>query len=82
MRTTADFPITVTATDWDNLERRLNEAEAVARTRAMQEGRQGILVTRHGYNSFTVALSDAVPFGLTYEHRTAPVEATGPTLAR
>lgn len=67
MNTTHDFPITVTATDRANLERRLDEAEAAAKAQAMQEGRQGILVTRHDYGSFTVTLSDAVPFGLTHE---------------
>jgi hypothetical protein len=51
------------------MEDQLEEAVAEARTRAMQEGRQGILVTRRSYNSFTVALSDAVPFGLTHEHQ-------------
>lgn len=35
----------------------------------MHKGRQGILVTRHAYGSFTVALSDIVPFGLTREHQ-------------
>lgn len=27
----------------------------------------GVLVTRHQYSKFTVALSPAVPYGLTYE---------------
>lgn len=67
MRTTYDFPVAVTATDRASMECRLDEAEAAARAQAMQEGRQGILVTRHGYDSFTVTLSDAVPFGLTHE---------------
>lgn len=70
MRTTSQFNITVTATDRASMERRLNEAEAAARTRALQQGRQGILVTRDGYHSFTVTLTDAVPFGLTREHQT------------
>lgn len=82
MRTTTDVPITVTVTDRNNMEHRLNEAEAVAKARAMREGRQGILVTRHGYGSFTDTLSDAVPFGLTYEHRTADLSETGSTLSR
>ncbi|NHW49222.1 hypothetical protein HAV21_20395 [Paenarthrobacter sp. MSM-2-10-13] len=64
-----DLPITVIATDRAGMERGLDEAVAVARTRALHQGRQGILVTRHDYKSFTVALSDAVPFGLTREHQ-------------
>lgn len=69
MKTITDRPIAVTVSDRRNMDRRLDEAVAVARTRAMSEARQGILVTRHDYGSFTVALSDAVPFGLTREHR-------------
>jgi hypothetical protein len=68
MRTTIDLPILVKVTDRASMERRLDEAVTLARTRAMQERRQGILVTRHDYDSFTVALSDAVPFGMTREH--------------
>jgi hypothetical protein len=51
------------------MERQLDQAVTIARTQAMVEGRQGILVTRHDYNSFTVGLSEAVPFGLTREHQ-------------
>jgi hypothetical protein len=67
MRTTIDLAIAVTAIDRASMERRLNEAVTAAMTRAMQEGRQGILVTQHDYDSFTVSLSDDVPFGLTRE---------------
>lgn len=49
------------------MERQLDEAVTVARARATQEGRRGVLITRHYYDSFTVAISDAVPFGLTRE---------------
>lgn len=69
MDAAVDLKIPVTATDRATMEKRLDEAVAVARTRAMQEGRRGILVTRHNHESFTVALSDAVPFGLTREHQ-------------
>jgi len=41
----------------------------MAREQAMQEGRHGILVTQHGYTSYTVAVSRDVPFGQTLEHR-------------
>lgn len=69
MKTTISLPIAFTAVDRASMERQLDDAVAVARAQAAIEGRQGILVTRHDYSSFTVALSDAVPFGLTREHQ-------------
>jgi len=69
MKTPIDRAIAVTATDRVSMERQLDEAVAIARTWAMEEGCQGILVTRHDFDSFSVALSDAVPFGLTREHQ-------------
>jgi hypothetical protein len=45
----------------------LDAAVAVARARAMEENRHGILVTRHSPTLFTVAVSAEVPFGLTLE---------------
>jgi hypothetical protein len=35
----------------------------------MNEYRHGILVTRHSYTSYTVAVSRDVPFGETHERR-------------
>lgn len=69
MKTTMDLPVTVRATDRASMERQLDEAVQAALTQAMHEGRQGILVTQVDPASFTVDLSDAVPFGLTREHR-------------
>ncbi|SDL94975.1 hypothetical protein [Arthrobacter sp. ok362] len=69
MQTTIDLPITVTATDRSSMERQLDAAVEAALSQAMHEGRQGILVTQHDHASFTVDLSDAVPFGLTREHQ-------------
>ena len=69
MITTIDLPITVSATDQASMERQLDEAVDAALSQAMYEGRQGILVTQHDPTSFTVDLSDAVPFGVTREHR-------------
>lgn len=69
MRTAFDLTMAITATDRASMERQLDEAVAVVQTRAMLEGRHGILVTRHAYDSFSVALSGAVPFGLTLEHQ-------------
>lgn len=70
MRTTLDLPIQVTATDRASMERQLDEAVTAAMKWATHEGCKGILVTRHYYDSFTVDLSDDVPFGLTREHQT------------
>lgn len=67
MRLPTDFSVAVTATDRASMERRLDEAVADAREQAMRDRRQGILVTRHSPGSFTVGLSDLVPFGLTRE---------------
>lgn len=69
MRTNFDLTIGITATDRASMEQQLNEAVTVASSMAMHERRRGILITRHSYSSFTVALSDAVPFGLTREHQ-------------
>ncbi|MGO4807871.1 hypothetical protein AB4089_22440 [Arthrobacter sp. 2MCAF15] len=69
MNTTTDLPVAVMATDRASIERQLDEAVGAALTQAMREGRQGILVTQHGPASFTVDLSDAVPFGLTRERQ-------------
>ncbi|MFJ4029561.1 hypothetical protein ACIPWF_19450 [Paenarthrobacter sp. NPDC089989] len=68
MQTTANLPISVTATTRSNMEARLDAAVIVAKRAAMRNGTQGILVTRLDYGSFTVDLSDSVPFGLTREH--------------
>jgi hypothetical protein len=63
-----DLSITVRVTDRDSLENELNAAVSALRERATGERRQGILVTRHAANEFTVALSDSVPFGMTQEN--------------
>jgi F420-0:gamma-glutamyl ligase len=47
----------------------LDAAVTAAKAHALAEKRHGILVTRHGVDKFTVALSEAVPFGLTREHQ-------------
>lgn len=63
-----DLSITVIVTDRDSLENQLNAAVSAVRERETGERRRGILVTRHGANEFTVALSDSVPFGMTQEN--------------
>ncbi|TQS87368.1 hypothetical protein EU811_22580 [Arthrobacter sp. TS-15] len=67
MKSTIDLSILITATNRANMEKQLDEAVAVARTAAIYEGCRGILITRHSIDSFTVALSDGVPYGLTRE---------------
>jgi hypothetical protein len=70
MRSTApDLTLKVTATDRPSMDDQLDEAVATLRTRALSERREGILVTRHGHDSFTVALSGTVPFGVTREYQ-------------
>ena len=66
--TTRRLAISITATDRASMDRQLDEAMTVVKARAMRDGRHGILVARHGIDTFTVAISDSVPFGLTREH--------------
>ncbi|WP_427172815.1 hypothetical protein [Arthrobacter sp. 92] len=69
MNTTADLTITVTASDPVSIKNQLDDAVTLAMARAMRDGSHGILITQNGYGSFTVTLSDAVPFGVTLERR-------------
>lgn len=63
----SDVVLEITAHDPHTLENDLNSAVEIAREQAMKECRHGILVTRHGYTSYTVAVSRDVPFGQTHE---------------
>ncbi|MDQ0823736.1 hypothetical protein QFZ69_004682 [Arthrobacter sp. V1I7] len=68
MITLASGPIYhVTAGDPQEIAESLDLAEQLAQEQALKEGVRGILVTRHGPNSFTVALSADVPYGTTLE---------------
>ena len=69
MKFPINLPIAVTATDRASMDCLLDEAVTLARKRATPQARHGILVTRHAHDSFTVALSDSVPFGLTREYQ-------------
>jgi hypothetical protein len=53
----------------DTVENDLNAAVETARGQAMKESRHGILVTRHGYTSYRIAVSRDVPYGQTHERR-------------
>ncbi len=57
----------VLVTKADQLYGLLDNAEATLRQMAMIERRAGILVTRHDPARYTLALSDTVPFGETWE---------------
>jgi hypothetical protein len=46
---------------------RVSEAVAMAELEAYAEQKRGVLVTRHDFDLFSVALSSMVPFGLTVE---------------
>lgn len=63
----SDLVLEITAHDPDSIEKDLNDAVDIARTRAMQDRRHGILVTRHNHTSYTVAVSRDVPYGQTHE---------------
>jgi F420-0:gamma-glutamyl ligase len=64
-----NFPLTLTIADRQSMDSELDAAVTAAKAQALAEKRHGILVTRHGVDTFTVALSEAVPFGLTREHQ-------------
>jgi hypothetical protein len=62
-----EFGLTVTASNRHTMDLELDSAVAKVREQAALDGRQGILVTRHAPDFFTVALSDEVPYGVTVE---------------
>lgn len=68
----SDVVLEVTAHDPDTVENDLNAAEEIAREHAMKDCRHGILVTQHGYTTYTVAVSRDVPYGQTLERREDP----------
>ncbi|WP_248760962.1 hypothetical protein [Pseudarthrobacter sp. SSS035] len=61
------FSMTLTITDRASMDRQLDAAVAFALPSALSSKRHGILVTRHSKAKFTVALSEAVPYGQTKE---------------
>lgn len=62
-----DQGIGVTAVDRESMDLKLDAAVAEVREHALRGGRKGILITRHAPGSFTVTLSEEVPYGLTQE---------------
>jgi hypothetical protein len=59
----------VEVSDASVLDDYLNTAVDLARQHATRAGLHGILVTRHGSTTFTVSVSEAVPFGETRERQ-------------
>ncbi len=45
----------------------LNQAVAAATTKALKDRQHGVLVTRHDFSHYTVALTTSVPFGQIHE---------------
>ncbi|GAA1767401.1 hypothetical protein GCM10009712_14560 [Pseudarthrobacter sulfonivorans] len=60
-------PVEINVTSLKSLEERLEAAVSHLQEAAMLTGRHGILVTRNRAGSYTAALSDQVPFGMTRE---------------
>ena len=58
---------TLFITDAKNVASVLDTAVEKAVSRAMANPGQGILVTRHDHNTFSVKVTDDVPAGMTYE---------------
>jgi hypothetical protein len=50
------------------LDIKLNHAVNKAIDLGRRDGQNGILVTRHDYSTFAVALTSEVPYGLIHEH--------------
>jgi hypothetical protein len=65
MRNQAENQVEVLVTDAGRLHELLNDAESRLRQKPQQFA--GILVTRHEPGRYTLALSNAVPFGETRE---------------
>lgn len=62
--------LTIKVSARDRMDSDLNAAVAVLRTQAMQnQDRRGVLVTRRSADSFSIALTDQVPFGMTRERQ-------------
>lgn len=62
------FNVEVTGQDPDSIQKNLTAAVNAVRAAAMTAG-QGILITQHDFDHFTVSPSSGVPFGQTREQR-------------
>jgi hypothetical protein len=59
--------IRITRQEPGNLMKRLDSVVRSAELTAIREGKHGVLVTRHPDFSFSVAVSEDVPYGMTQE---------------
>lgn len=66
-RSESDLTVVVTAEDRAGMDRALARAEQITREAAMRDRRKGVLITRNSGTSFTVSVSDEVPYGFTHE---------------
>lgn len=53
--------------DWNDLQEQLDAAHEEVRSWAVAGGRNGVLITRRRHDTFTVAVSPDVPYGMTCE---------------
>ncbi|MET4096838.1 hypothetical protein ABIB51_003792 [Arthrobacter sp. UYCu712] len=68
----------ITAQSQHQIDDDLSAAAESTRAHAASEGWMGVLVTRHGPDTYTVALSASVPYGVTLKRDTG--ELTGDAL--
>ncbi|MDQ0867260.1 hypothetical protein [Arthrobacter globiformis] len=64
-----DQTLKVTVESKAAMQKQLTIAERILRARAASVRTQGIMITRRSPTLFTVALSEDVPYGLTWEFR-------------
>ncbi|MCG2624725.1 hypothetical protein LVY72_22825 [Arthrobacter sp. I2-34] len=65
-----NYEVTLTAaagTGWNALQEQLDTAHQTVKSLAISDRRYGVLITRHRYDAYTVALSPQVPYGMTFE---------------
>lgn len=67
------YSVTLTAADPETRDRKLDEAVDEAIAKAIAAGGHGVLVTRRDHRTFTVELTESVPYGTTQE-----LDATAP----
>ncbi len=65
--TREDTVLKITATDRASMDTKLAQAELALREEAIRTRRGGILITRETCSSFSLQISEQVPFGLTRE---------------
>ena len=76
-----DLVLEITAREPGIIETELNTAVETVLQQALRERSCGILVTQHGYDRYTVALSPDVPYGETRERRKWDTPANTPNHA-